>query len=86
MGFVPAALKDQRARNNYRKCRIDKIIAPNGTCLSAKEDMSAEIVDHFKKNFKTRLSPDTLAENSDVFAGPSGDQANSQAFRTLWSF
>ncbi|KZR97234.1 Uncharacterized protein APZ42_008010, partial [Daphnia magna] len=36
------------------------IIAPNGTCLSAKEDMSVEIVDHFKKICKTQPSPDTL--------------------------
>ncbi|KZR98179.1 Uncharacterized protein APZ42_006527, partial [Daphnia magna] len=51
-----------RARINYRKCRIDKIIASNGTCLSTKEDISAEIVSHFTKIFKNQPPPDTLAE------------------------
>ncbi|KZS03177.1 Uncharacterized protein APZ42_034183 [Daphnia magna] len=50
-----------RARINYRKCRIDKINASSGTCLSTKEDISGEIVSHFSKNFKNQPSPDTPA-------------------------
>ncbi|KZR98346.1 Uncharacterized protein APZ42_006281, partial [Daphnia magna] len=50
-----------RARNNYRKWCIDKIIAPNGTCLSTKEEISAEIVAQITKIFKTQPSPDILA-------------------------
>ncbi|KAI9554952.1 hypothetical protein GHT06_020233 [Daphnia sinensis] len=50
-----------RARVNYRKCCIDKIIASNGTCLSTKEDISGEILSHFSKIFKNQSSPDILA-------------------------
>ncbi|KZS10396.1 Uncharacterized protein APZ42_025147 [Daphnia magna] len=50
-----------RARINYRKCRIDKIISYSGTCLSTKEDISGEIISHISKIFKNQPSPDTLA-------------------------
>jgi hypothetical protein len=47
-----------KARENYRKCCIDKIIFPNDTCLSTKEEILAEIVSHFTKIFKNKPSPD----------------------------
>ncbi|KAI9550784.1 hypothetical protein GHT06_007138 [Daphnia sinensis] len=50
-----------RARENFRRCRIEKIIAPNGECLTTKEDVSREIVSHFTSIFKSQSSPDMLA-------------------------
>ncbi|KZS08465.1 Uncharacterized protein APZ42_027533 [Daphnia magna] len=50
-----------RARENFRRCRIEKIIAPNGECLTTKEDVSKEIVSHFTSIFKSQSFPDMLA-------------------------
>ena len=49
-----------RARNNFRKCNIEKIIAPNGRVLTTKEDISREITVHFTAIFQNQPSSDTL--------------------------
>ena len=50
-----------RARNNFRKCNIERIISPDGRVLTTKEDISREITAHFTAIFKNQPSSDTLA-------------------------
>ncbi|KZS05064.1 Uncharacterized protein APZ42_031844 [Daphnia magna] len=50
-----------RARENFHRCCIEKIIASNGECLTTKEDVSKEIVSNFTSIFKSQSFPDMLA-------------------------
>jgi hypothetical protein len=50
-----------RARNNFRKCSIERIIVPDDRVLTTKEDISREITSHFTAFFNNQPSSDTLA-------------------------
>ncbi len=50
-----------RAKDNFRKCCFENIIAPDGRILTTKEDISEEIISHFTSIFKNQPSSDILA-------------------------
>jgi hypothetical protein len=50
-----------RAKDNFRKCSFEKIIAPDGRVLTFKEDVTREMISHFTSIFKNQPSSDILA-------------------------
>lgn len=49
------------AKDNFRKCSFEKIIAPNGRVLTSKEDVSRDMISHFTSIFKNQPSSHMLA-------------------------